>query len=240
MCRISAAILFLGLLSAPVWAQKQDYIVFRGDTINRKDAKGLKQGVWRKYYRTDTLCAETWFRNDKPYGTSRTWYESGKLKAEVKFDVKSPQRAKGLSFYESGRLMGKGNYYNQEKDSTWVYYAENDSVKAIEHYIKGQADGQWLVFYENGKVAEEKNYLKGKREGLYRQYNVDGTLLFEMNYKGDKEEGPVKLFHYNGKPKASGTYRNGQKEGTWLEMDTAGAIVLNEVYRAGKLLKKVQ
>jgi len=223
-----------------VYAQKKEFVVFKGDTINRKDAKGLKQGVWRKYYRTDTLCAETWFRNDKPYGVSRTWYESGKLKAEVFFDVKTPVRSKGISYYESGKVMGRGNYFDQKKDSICLYYAENDSLKAVEQYLKGKANGKWLVYYENGKLAEEKNYLNGKREGLYRQFNTDGTLLFEMTYKDDLEDGPVRLFHYNAKPKASGNYRKGLKEGTWLELDPSGAILSNEVYRAGRLVKKIQ
>jgi antitoxin component YwqK of YwqJK toxin-antitoxin module len=233
-------LLALFALYSPTIAQKQDFVVFKGDTINRKDAKGLKQGVWRKYYRTDTLCAETWFRNDKPHGVSRTWYESGKLKAEVFFDAKGPVRSRCISYYENGKVMGRGNYFDQKKDSIWLYYAENDSLKSIEQYLKGKANGKWVVYYENGKVAEEKNYLNGKREGLYRQFNLDGTLLFEMTYKDDLEDGPVRLFHYNAKPKASGNYRKGLKEGTWLKLDPSGAILSNEVYRAGRLVKKIQ
>lgn len=233
-------LLVLFAVCSPAISQKQDFVVFKGDTINRKDTGGLKQGVWRKFYRTDTLCAETWFRNDKPYGVSRTWYESGKLKAEVFFDVKNPVRSKCISYYENGKVMGRGNYNNQKKDSIWLYYAENDSLKSVEQYLKGKANGKWVVYYENGKVAEEKNYVNGRREGLYRQFNTDGTLLFEMNYKDDLEDGPVRLFHYNAKPKASGSYRKGLKEGTWLELDPSGAIISNEVYRAGKLVKKIQ
>lgn len=108
-CTMIRKILLLLLLACPglLSAQKNTYQVFKGDTINRTDAKGLKQGLWRKYYRTDTLCSETWFKNNKPTGISRTWYENGKLKAEVVFEKNSP-KGKAVSFYESGKVMARG------------------------------------------------------------------------------------------------------------------------------------
>ena len=41
----------------------QTFVVFKGDTINRKDIKGLKQGVWKKFYRTDSLFSVTRLNN---------------------------------------------------------------------------------------------------------------------------------------------------------------------------------
>lgn len=66
------------LMMCCLWAlvsNAQKFEIYKGDTINRKDNKGLKEGVWRKYYRTDTLCSESVFLNDKPINVSRTWYE---------------------------------------------------------------------------------------------------------------------------------------------------------------------
>ena len=157
-------ILVLGLLLS-VSSFSQDFKVFKGDTINRKDAKGLKQGVWRKYYRTDTLCSETRFLNDKPVGISKTWYDSGKIKAVVQFG-KNSLRGEGSSYFEGGKIMARGIYHGQQKDSIWIYYHEiADTISALEMYKNGIPEGAWKVFYEDGVLAHELNYKKGKKEG---------------------------------------------------------------------------
>ena len=61
----------------------QTFVVFKGDTINRKDAKGLKQGIWKKFYRTDSLFSITSFKDNKQTGTTKFYYESGKLKSTL-------------------------------------------------------------------------------------------------------------------------------------------------------------
>ncbi|MBK7964025.1 MAG: hypothetical protein IPK10_01010 [Bacteroidetes bacterium] len=126
-------------------SQWKNFQVYKGDTINCVDMKGQKQGVWKKYYRNDTLCSVTIFKNNKPSDVSKTWYESGKLKAEVVF-AKDQIHGKGVSYYESGHIMAKGNYIDLKKDSIWLYYGENDSLKSIELYSKGVATGTWKVF----------------------------------------------------------------------------------------------
>ena len=80
--------------------QWKSFQVFKGDTINCEDVKGLKQGVWKKYYRNNTLCSETMFTNNKPSGISRTWYESGKLKAEVFFHLMHSGKIKLQCWWE--------------------------------------------------------------------------------------------------------------------------------------------
>ena len=231
------AMIILSVLFAE--AQKAPYQIFNGDTINRVDAKGLKQGEWRKYYRTDTLYSRTFFINNKPVGVTKTWYESGKIKGIVTFE-KSGLKAHAVSYYESGKVLAKGNYIDQKKDSTWNFYSENDALKSIENYKNGIATGNWKVFFEDGKIAEEKNYLNGKREGIYRQFNADSasTLIFEMNYKNDLEDGVLKLYHLNGKVKETGSYIKGVKEGVWMEYDATGAILKTEIYKNGMLMTK--
>ena len=56
MKKIITLLAFFIAVSASAQKKKpQPYNVFRGDTINRTDAKGLKQGVWKKYYANDSL-----------------------------------------------------------------------------------------------------------------------------------------------------------------------------------------
>ncbi len=225
-------ILVLGLLLS-VSSFSQDFKVFKGDTINRKDAKGLKQGIWRKYYRTDTLCSESRFLNDKPVGISKTWYESGMLKAVVQFG-KNSLRGEGISYFESGKIMAKGIYQGQQKDSIWIYYHEKaDTISAIEKYKSGIPEGTWKVFYEDGVLAHELNYKKGKKEGIVKQYNMDGTLIFEINYVNGVENGLSILYYTNGKLREKGLYKNGERDGKWIIYNENGTTAEEMIYKMG-------
>ncbi|HQF28364.1 MAG TPA: hypothetical protein PLD36_07090, partial [Bacteroidia bacterium] len=71
------SLLFLSYFAdAQAGGKWKSFQVYKGDTINRLDLSDRKQGIWKKYYRTDTLCAETFFMNNIPVGRARTWYES--------------------------------------------------------------------------------------------------------------------------------------------------------------------
>ncbi len=59
-----------------------------------------------------------------------------------------------------------------------------------------------------------------------------------MFYKADKENGGVKIYYSDGKIRETGTFRNGLKEGSWIEYNSQGGVVKNEVYRGGVLQKK--
>ena len=47
----------------------QSYKVFKGDTINRLDKQGKKQGLWRKYYSNDSLFSQGVFKDNIHTGT---------------------------------------------------------------------------------------------------------------------------------------------------------------------------
>ena len=216
----------------------QNFQVHFGDTMNRKDINGLKQGLWRKYYRTDTLCSETFFKDDQPQGTSRTWYESGKLKAEVQ-PVGKIKLSYCISYFESGKVLAKGFYRNQQKDSTWIYYHENsDSISAIEHYKNGLKNGNWKVFYKSGILAHELNYINGSKEGVVKEYNEDGKLIFEIQYKNGKENGLSVLYYGDEKLRERGLYKNGERDGKWQQYDEQGVLKNEMTYKNGVEVNK--
>ncbi len=228
-------IILAALLSIySVFSFSQSFQVYKGDTINRKDSKGMKQGKWQKYYRTDTLCSETIFKDDKPVGITRTWYESGKLKGEVRFEGKG-KLAKVTTYFESGKILAKGFYNNQLKDSVWIYYqAATDSISTIEHYKNGAADGVWKVFYQNGVLAHEVSYSKGEKDGIVKEYNDEGRLIFEIQYKNGKENGPSVLYYPEGKLREKGIYKNGERDGKWQQFDETGVVVKEVIYKNGE------
>ena len=57
----------------------KSFQVYNGDTINCVDQKGMKQGVWKKFYESKKLLGETTFKNNLQVGLSKSYFESGKI-----------------------------------------------------------------------------------------------------------------------------------------------------------------
>ncbi|MBL0341832.1 MAG: hypothetical protein IPP71_13390 [Bacteroidetes bacterium] len=138
----------------------QDFKIFKGDTINRTDAKGLKQGAWKRFYDNDQLFSETTFKNGKPVSSTLTFYKSGEKQGIMTYD-KDGKTARMTSYWQNGKVMALGKYSNQEKDSTWKYYNEKDTLTAVENYKLGKAHGLWITYFPDGKILEETSYSNG-------------------------------------------------------------------------------
>ena len=59
----------------------QTFQVFKGDTINRISKNGKQEGIWRKYYKNDSLFSEGSYKNGIRVGVHRTFYMNGKPQA---------------------------------------------------------------------------------------------------------------------------------------------------------------
>ena len=58
------------------------------DTIfNQTDAKGLKQGFWKVKYDNGSINYTAFFKNGKPVGLMKRYFEDQSLKAEMNFSL---------------------------------------------------------------------------------------------------------------------------------------------------------
>lgn len=213
----------------------QTFQVFKGDTINRLDAKGQKQGLWRKYYPTDTLFSEGVYKNSMHTGTFRSFHPNGKLQAILHY--------RGIAevcdaeiFSSEGVRIAKGKYIDKSKDSLWNYYDEEGKLSSSESYSRGKAEGVWKIFYKNGQVSHETTYKAGVKSGPYKEYFESGILKIQGTMKQDQLEGALIVFHPNGKPWQQGQYKSGEKDGLWLIFKENGEKEREDQYKAGKLL----
>lgn len=227
-------LILLVIIFAPSPGFSQDFVVFKGDTINRKDAKGQKQGTWRKYYKSDKLFSEGRFVNDVPVDTFKTFYETGEMQGMLVHSGKG-KRSYLTSYHPSGAIKAKGNYIDQKKDSLWQYFDQDSRLTAEEWYDKGKENGTWKTNYYNGQVAEIIEYKNGKKEGPGQQFFSDGTIKREVTYKNDTFQGQMKYYHPNGKLWISGMYKNGIKDGKWLFYTEKGTMEKTEEYIRGIL-----
>jgi len=160
--------------------------------INKTDAKGKKQGEWKKYYDNGLVRYQGQFKDDKPYGTFNYYYETGKPSIIMNYDGNI---ARTIAFYDEGKLKAKGNYVNQKKDSIWNYYSSAGYKISEELYVNGLRQGKVVNFFEDGKIAEEKEFVNDFEDGEWIQYYEDGKIRMKATYKKGSLEG--KTYYYD-------------------------------------------
>lgn len=213
-------------------ANAQKFTVFKGDTINRTDEKGRKQGVWKRYYPTDTLFSIATFKDGKQVNESFLYYPDGKLKMQVSFTL-SGKLCPVIMFHQNGIKMATGFYTNEKKDSIWNYFNESEKLTSTEQYRNGMKHGKWLVYFENGKPSEETNYKNDKKDGKHVKYFPDGKVKFEGTYVNNRMEGKATGYYPEGKIHYSGHYQNGNSEGEWTYYKEDGTVEYVEKFKNG-------
>lgn len=224
--RIISLVIFISL-SALLTAQT--------DTVfNQTDSRNLKQGFWKKHYSNGNLMYKGFFRDDKPVGEMRRYFESGALRAIFQYD-REGNRSKAVLYYENGEIAAEGNYIGSLKDSTWTYYSYyNKNVTGRENYNNGKRHGLTINYYSNGDVSEKTEWNHDKKSGIWEQYFRDNIPRLKAAFKDNKLNGEFIVYYDNGKPYISGMYVNDLREGKWtlFKEDGSPATTLN--YKAGK------
>jgi uncharacterized protein len=200
------------LITSSLLAQK--FNVYKGDTINRIDKKGLKQGNWRKYYPNDTLFYEGFYTNDQRIGKFIHYYKDGKIKT-ISIFSENGQKAEVNNFYKNGKVMGTGNYWDEKKEGTWKYFSENGKLTSEENYIKGIQNGLSTTYYDNGNKVEEISWKEGKKTGPWKQYFKDGKVKFKGSLNDGNIVNMFHGYHPNGNLWMKGKYVNGLRDSTW-------------------------
>lgn len=209
--------------------------------VNQKDAKGRKQGIWKKPYETSKAFVYVGqFKDDRPIGTFTYYYESGKTKVIMDF-WKDGKTSYSRMYHESGYLMARGKYLNKEKDSTWVQYDDRGIISYQEDYKKGKLDGQRVVFYEpsNGKykVMQYSYWRAGAQHGEYKKYHPNSKLSEEGKYIDGNKHGDIKHYHPNGKISMIERYKYAVKHGYQIVYDKTGKQSSYKLYWEGFELK---
>jgi antitoxin component YwqK of YwqJK toxin-antitoxin module len=192
-------------------------------TFNQTDANGLKQGKWSKTYGNGVPRYTGQFKNDKPFGEFKHYYENGTLKAITNY---SPDGivARTKTFHENSKPMAEGKFIKQKKDSIWNYYSEVDGrLISDETYRKGVLNGLSRTYYpETGNVAESIEFKNGKKQGELRKYFPEGNIMTEGTYVDDLLDGEFTLYFPDGSTQLKGQYKNGIQIGQWHYFDEQG------------------
>ena len=206
-----------------------------GSAPNKTDSKGLKQGLWQKFYPTDTMHYQATFVDGKPVGELIRFYEDGSLQAIVNYDKDGVERAE-LFYPETGEVMAQGNYKNQKRDSIWLFFSDRGVLTSSESYKNGEKDGITTIYYADGSVSEKITYKNDVKNGEWLQFFEDGTPKLKSNVvDGIKYTGEYISYFSSGKLLQKGKYVDGLKHGSWYNYNEDGSIEIIYVYRFGKV-----
>lgn len=207
------------------------------DILNRVDEQGRKQGFWQKMDKDGLKVYEGQFTDDIPHGQFTYFYQNGKVRT-VSMLSDNGRIAHTTSWFPNGKLMAKGKYADQQRDSLWQFFSEYDgSLVSEEFYLDGKKHGPEKIFFPGKGVAEIITWNDGVRDGKWEQFYDDGAPKLVCSYKNGEKEGPLMTFFVTGKLLVSGFYSNGHQDSTWIYYDDKGKITLKEFYDDGILLK---
>jgi antitoxin component YwqK of YwqJK toxin-antitoxin module len=199
--------------------------------INQKDVRGMRQGLWKKYYPNSQQLRYTGsFVDDKEVGTFTFYCETC---GEQPFCVKefSPNAPTQVRYYtKSGDLVSKGAMSGKQRNGLWLIFHENSQkVMTREFYVAGKLHGEITTYYLSGEIIETTTYLNGVKQGKSSYYASDGVKLKELSYKNDLLDGPAAYYSHTGKLTMKGDYKNGIHHGVWNYYKD-GRFLLSETF----------
>lgn len=199
--------------------------------INQKDVRGMRQGLWKKYYPNSQQLRYTGsFVDDKEVGTFTFYCETC---GEQPFCVKefSPNAPTQVRYYtKSGDLVSKGAMSGKQRNGLWLIFHENSQkVMTREFYVAGKLHGEITTYYLSGEIIETTTYRNGVKQGKSSYYAPDGVKLKELSYKNDLLDGPAAYYSHTGKLTMKGDYKNGMHHGVWNYYKD-GRFLLSETF----------
>jgi uncharacterized protein len=225
------------------------------ERINRRDANGLRQGMWKDFWPNGKVKNEGRYLNDKKHGYFKEYNEFGNLTNASKWEngvlvVNPPELAKietVTTYYPDGTIKEVGNYKDGYPEGVFRQYDSTGRISGSEVYKdgvltgkgifdeKGREQGHWKEYHETGELKAEGDYLNGTRVGDWTFYYADGKT--DQKGKYDQRGRPVgtwKWYYENGQLLREEQYTDGVRNGTLVEYDENGTIITQGEYIDGQ------
>jgi len=212
--------------------------IFAQTKTNQLDTNMLKQGSWKKAYPNGKTRYEGQFKNDKPIGLFKYYYESGELKSIANFSDNG-KKSFVTTFYQNGKKWSEGNYIDEKKDSVWKYYDKLGNIQTEEIFTKGIKNGASSIYYENGKLSSAFFYKNDKKDGACTEYLSSGKIKTKSTYKEGELWGDYEVNYPNEKPYKKGKYEKSLPVGWWGTYNPEGELQVREFFVKG-ISKKME
>lgn len=184
--------LLLIFLFPALFAGAQSFELLNGDTINKVDAMGKKQGFWVIFnkekklpcYQPTQKVEEGKFKSSRKEGLWKTYFCNGKVKNKINYQNNRPN-GYAIIYHENGKVYEEGEWRNNRWVGEYKLYYENGQVaQAFNFNTMGKREGEQKYYYENGQVMIEGNWLSGKEDGVLKEFYENGDLKAEKHFNG--------------------------------------------------------
>jgi antitoxin component YwqK of YwqJK toxin-antitoxin module len=204
------------------------------DTIfNQKDKSGRKQGFWKAKYPNGNIKYTAFFKNDKPVGRMKRYFQDKVLMAEMVFDT-SGTKSRVKMYFEQGPLAATGNFINSQKDSVWSYFSYyTKTLSKQEVYKNGKLNGISRNYFASGKIAEERDWSNNAPLSYWKRFYENGVVRMSIVFSNGKRNGKFELLYPNGNAEWIGAYLNDLPEGKWVNYDPNKKEVKTVEYKNG-------
>jgi antitoxin component YwqK of YwqJK toxin-antitoxin module len=200
---------------------------------NQLDDQGRKTGHWKVDHPSGKTLYEADFKEGLPVGTMIRYYESGIVRARMRFDSTGIRNYTWM-FYPNGKPAAEGWFVNQQKDSVWTYFSPVDgTVRIREPYQNGHLHGIVRNYYPSGRVSEELTWEHNVKQGLWKQFYTTGTPRLTGHYRDDRLNGSYEVYFGDGGLKIRGEYLDNQTHGTWTYFDESGTELISVEFLRG-------
>lgn len=176
--KIISYIYFICILSC-----SDDQKKVRIETFHSEDGSFMVRSFFEDgSIKTETIYSSDSLLNGKAYG----YYSNSKLKIERNY-INGKKEGLTKGFFKNGEIEYIGQYKNDKKDSTWLWYNKEDArLDGIENFLNGDHFGGQLEFDRNGHLR------------WYKLFNLNGLLgKITFNESGVDIEGKLAFVWYN-------------------------------------------
>lgn len=232
-------------------------IFIKQEKVNRKNAKGEREGLWKEFYEDRTIKSEGRYSADRKEGYWKEYSQKGMLEVTYKFNkgklITNAEELANLEVRESyyrdsdGKIKFRGTYREGKAHGTHIWYALNgeiDSVKIFRNGIRtaegdmtndGLRIGAWREYYfEGGQLNSEGDYKAGYKAGQWVYYFQNGTVQQKGKYTDKGEpDGEWKWYYEDGSLLRVESFRNGQEHGRLVEYSDTGKVITEGEYVNG-------
>ncbi|TAJ14866.1 toxin-antitoxin system YwqK family antitoxin [Marinilabiliaceae bacterium JC017] len=246
----------------------QSYCLFQGDTINRIDQQGNKQGLWILFSDKDSIIVEKGhYKDGKKNGIWTALFANGKTKHQITF-AKGQAIGAAKFYYETGYIKETGLWNKNHWEGSYQYYFPNGQLAYDWFYNpSGKRTGPQKYFHENGQLKFKGEWIKGQAIGTVEMFNKKGQLIAKRNYQEGKcanvetiasinsslpepdlkspsiftGTGNHTVYNLNGTIEKKGYFEKGNlKNGELFIYNDEGKLILKHIYKNGQLTKSIK
>lgn len=166
--------------------------IYLGDTINRIDKNGLKQGRWiyfgrdkrgwtNRLFNSKQIVEDGFYINDKKNKTWKTYHHTNKLKSEITY-IDNVAKGAARFFNTDGKIMLEGDIENKNFNGEYYIYDSNgNKIKknASSKNLNGYLDFKGYVTRSLGKNIEGVKIIIERNDFEIGELTTDAKGAFE-------------------------------------------------------------